>query len=101
MDDLRIGGLHDQYRPRLDDALAFVRPQVARHLRPAPQILYRIHYLRLLGKKCVAQRLQPLQVLVHAREHMREGQQGFHAGIPVLIHRRPYRIFPAQVRMTS
>ena len=56
---------------------------------------------RLLGKKCVTQRLQPLQVLVHAREHMREGQQGFHAGIPVLIHRRPYRIFPAQVRMTS
>src|SRR5690606_19705483 len=84
VDDFRRGGLddvvllvaaHDDLRARLE---------VARGVGTASQVLDGVRHELGLREEGLPEALRPAQVLVEAREHLREGDQRLHAGIPRL-----------------
>ncbi|MNF89195.1 hypothetical protein D3C84_717100 [compost metagenome] len=104
VDHLRVGGLDDdglgggrrlhhggggagrRGRGLLDgDILLLVGFQVAGGLGFAAQPLDGIHHVIRLGEEGVPHALHPGRVLAKGGEHLREGHQGLHAGVPGLV----------------
>ena len=97
VNDLGIRLLDNDGLPLRLHAHDVVGPEVPRCLRLLPQVLDRVHHLLLLGKKCVAQPLHPVQLLVHHGEHMRKRDQRLDAGIPVVPLDRLHRLVAGEI----
>jgi hypothetical protein len=66
-------------------------------LRPVPQHLDRIQDVRSLRQDGIADLLRPVELLVHRLEHVGEGDEGLHAGVPGLrLQRLRERLRPQQ-----
>ena len=98
---LRIGLLDDYGLALRLDAHDFIGLKVARRLRLLAQLLDRVHHLLLLRKKCVAQPLHPVELLVHHGDDLWKRDQRLDAGIPVLLFDRPHRRIAAQAWIRS
>ena len=98
---LRIGLLDDDGLALRLDAHDFIGLKVARRLRFLAQSLDRVHHLLLLRKKCVAQPLHPVELLVHHGDDLRKRDQRLDAGIPTLLFDGPHRRIAAQAWIGS
>ena len=71
--------------------------KVACRLRPLAKRLHRLHHLRLVGEKCVAELLRPFELVVHHRQHLREAGERHDARIPGLVLQRVFERVALQV----
>jgi len=83
VDHARVGLLDDDRVAVGDHAQAFVGRQLPRSLRALAQALHGLHHLRFLFEEGVAEAPRALELLVHALQQGREGDQRFHARVPV------------------
>ena len=58
--------------------------QRARRLRPPAQNLHGVEHILLLLEDGVAQLLRPFELVVHHLQHVREGHERLHRGVPAL-----------------
>ncbi len=84
-----------------------LRFQVDRELRRAhqlptsprlrPQILDRIHHVRLLGEKRIPHVRGPSNIAIEPRDHIRKSHQRLHTGIPILLLGRRHQLPVTQI----
>jgi len=65
--------------------------------RLSPQILDRIHYVRLLPQKRIPQVGGPPDIAIQQRHHIRKRHQRLHARVPILLPRRLHQFPVTQV----
>lgn len=99
VDDPGAGRLDVDVLLLADDPNMLIALQAAVRIGALAKILDRFDDLLLLPQKGISQALGPLQVLVHARQQLGEGDQRHDTWIPVLVRHRGYRLLAAQAGM--